>query len=32
MLLAVRLGSFLVPVDNGLFGDTVLVVQRLQLP
>lgn len=32
MLLTVRLGSFLVPVDNGLLGDTVLVVQRLQFP
>jgi len=32
MLLAVRLGSFLEPVDNGLLGDTVLVIQRLKFP
>lgn len=32
MLLAVRLGTLLVPVDNGLLGDTVLVVQCLEFP
>jgi len=28
----VRLGTLLVPVDNGLLGDTVLVVQCLEFP
>ena len=32
MLLAMRLGSLLVPIDNGLLGDTVFVVQRLRFP
>lgn len=31
MLLAIRLGSFLVPVNDGLVGDAVLVVQDLQI-
>lgn len=30
MLLAVRLGALLIPVNDGLIGDTVLVVQGLQ--